>query len=165
MARAAVRRAAARREAGTPAPADPVLEFMRLMWEVDHELGRLSKRMATSLGVTGPQRLALLFIGRAPGTSAGDLARQLHLDPGTVTVIIRRLEAGGLITRAADRLDTRRARLTLTLRGLAANRRRAGTIESAMREALARVSRQHTEATRVVLIELAAAFRRAEPRS
>ena len=71
--------------------ADPVLQFMRLMWAVDHKLQSVSKRMTSRIGLTGPQRFAVRCIGRRPGLAAGELATLLHLDPGTVTGILKRL--------------------------------------------------------------------------
>jgi hypothetical protein len=66
---------------GSSPKADPVLDFLRLMWAVDHELQSVSKRMLVELGLTGPQRLAVRFIARQPGLAAGELADLLHLDP------------------------------------------------------------------------------------
>lgn len=131
--------------------AEPVLEFLRLMWAVDHQLQSVSKRMLVDLGLTGPQRLAVRFIGRQPGLSAGELATLLHLDPGTVTGILRRLEAARTITRKRDAADSRRVRLTLTRRGVEINRHRTGTIEFAVRRALAAVPERDVRATRRVL--------------
>ena len=42
---------------------DPVLRFMRLMWAADHELHSISKRIASRIGLTGPQRLVVRLIG------------------------------------------------------------------------------------------------------
>ena len=42
------------------------VEFLRLVWAVDHALQTTSKRMARSLGVTGPQRLVVRIVGRVP---------------------------------------------------------------------------------------------------
>jgi MarR family transcriptional regulator, organic hydroperoxide resistance regulator len=135
---------------------EPVLEFLRLMWAVDHQLQSMSKRMLADLGLTGPQRLAVRFIGLQPGLAAGQLAGLLHLDPGTVTGILRRLEAARLITRERDATDSRRVCLTLTKRGQAINRRRTGTIEFAVRRALGAVSAADERAARRVLKLLAA---------
>jgi MarR family transcriptional regulator, organic hydroperoxide resistance regulator len=135
---------------------DPVLQFMRLMWSVDHGLHKVSKRMATKIGLTGPQRLAIRIIGRSPGMAAGELAALMHLDPSTVTGIIRRLEDGGVIARRADPADARRTRLTLTSRGRDLDRRSAGTIEAAVRRALASVPPQQVAAASQVLTALAA---------
>ena len=142
---------------------DPVIYFMRLMWEVDHELQRVSKRMVATVGLTGPQRLALVLISRYPGISAGELAQWLHLDPGTLTGIIARLELAKLIKRTRDQNDGRRAMLTLTAKGRAANRRRAGTVESAVRRTLDETRTADADATRRMLSRLAAALRRALP--
>jgi DNA-binding MarR family transcriptional regulator len=141
---------------GSSATPDPVLEFLRLMWAVDHQLQSVSKRMLVELGFTGPQRLAIRFIGRQPGLAAGELAALLHLDPGTVTGILRRLEDAQIINRIRDASDSRRVRLTLTPRGQLLNRRRAGTIEAAVRRALSAVGDGDVRATRRVLKLLAA---------
>jgi DNA-binding MarR family transcriptional regulator len=135
---------------------DPVLQFMRLMWSVDHGLHKVSKRMATDIGLTGPQRLAIRIIGRKPGMAAGELAALMHLDPSTVTGIIRRLEGGGMISRRADPADGRRARLTLTSRGRGIDRRSAGTIEAVVRRALGVMAPQQVAAASQVLATLAA---------
>ena len=136
-------------------PEEPVLDFLRLMWAVDHELQSVSKRMLIDLGLTGPQRLAVRFIGLQPGLAAGELASLLHLDPGTVTGILRRLETARMIVRARDKADSRRVCLTLTRRGQAINRRRTGTIEFAVRRALESVSESDVRASRRVLKLLA----------
>ncbi len=128
-------RIAPRRPGPTPEP-DPVLEFLRLMWAVDHELHRVSKRMIGRLGLTAPQRLAVRFVGREPGLTPGHLAELLHLDPGTVTGIVKRLESAGLVSRVRSGGDTRRMHLTLTAKGQVVNRRRKGTVEAAVRRTL-----------------------------
>ena len=86
-------------EAGSLPPPGETLEFMRLLWAIDHGLQRRSKRMAKTLGLTGPQRLVVRMLGRYPGISAGQLAQVLHLHPSTLTGILRRLERRGWLTR------------------------------------------------------------------
>jgi DNA-binding MarR family transcriptional regulator len=136
--------------------ADPVLEFLRLMWAVDHELHRVSKRMIGRLGLTAPQRLAVRFIGREPGLTPGGLAELLHLDPGTVTGIVQRLESAGFISRVRSDDDTRRMHLTLTSRGQTLNRRRKGTVEAAVRRTLDGMSSADLDAASRMLRRLAA---------
>jgi MarR family transcriptional regulator, organic hydroperoxide resistance regulator len=131
---------------------------MRLMWEVDHELHSVSKRMEATIGLTAPQRLALRLIGQQPGLSAGELASLLHLHPGTLTGVMSRLERGGFIVQTRAPEDGRRMRLTLTPRGLAANRRRSGTVESAVRKTLARLSSTERAAAERLLRLLASAL-------
>src|SRR5437868_12246913 len=95
----------------------PILEFMKLLWAVDHGLQSTSKRMEASYGITGPQRLVVRIVGRFPGISAGGLAEVLHVHPSTLTGVLRRLEARGVLQRKADPSDARRALFGLTPRG------------------------------------------------
>ncbi|HEY6360825.1 MAG TPA: MarR family transcriptional regulator [Vicinamibacterales bacterium] len=127
---------AQREIADSETQSDPVLQFMRLMWAVDHKLQSVSKRMTSRIGLTGPQRFAVRCIGRRPGLAAGELATLLHLDPGTVTGILKRLEDAHMIAREQDTTDGRRMRLTLTRAGRAVDRRSAGTVENAIRRVL-----------------------------
>jgi hypothetical protein len=99
--------------AAEPYALDPVLDFMRLLWSVEHGLERMSKRMGSELGITGPQRLVLRIVGRFPGISAGDLAHVVRLHPSTLTGILQRLVTRGLIERRRDPADSRRACLHL----------------------------------------------------
>ena len=117
-------------------PLDPVLQFLRQMWSVDHALQKVSKHMAANLGLTGPQRLAMRMIAQRPGLAAGELADLLHLDPSTITGILRRLERARWITRDSDPADARRTRLYLTAGGRARCRSNGGTVEAAARRAL-----------------------------
>jgi hypothetical protein len=49
------------------------LDFMRLLWAVEHGIGRISRHMEQALGLTGPQRLVVRLLGQRPGISAGAL--------------------------------------------------------------------------------------------
>jgi len=148
--------------AGEPDHAlDEVLGFMRLIWAVDHQLERVSKRMEAQLGLTIPQRLSLLLIGQRPGILASELAAILHLHRGTLTGVVRRLEEAGYVSRQPDPGDARRAGLTLTAAGRAMNRRRAGTFEGAVRSTLAATTAADRAATARVLAALDAELRSA----
>src|SRR5579864_2490352 len=121
---------------GAKYPLDSVLDFMRLLWSVEHGLQRMSKRMEAELGITGPQRLVLRIVGRFPGLSAGELAHIVRLHPSTITGILQRLVARGLLERERDPGDSRRARLRLNGRALAYTRTSSGTVEQAVTQAL-----------------------------
>jgi MarR family transcriptional regulator, organic hydroperoxide resistance regulator len=125
-----------------------VLEVMQSLWALAHALEARSKWMHRNLGVTGPQRLLLRAIGETPGCSPGEAARKLRLDPGTVSRLAAGLEEAGLLKRAKDRSDARRLRLLLTRRGEAVNGRQAGTVEAAVREALAAAKPGEKQVTR-----------------
>lgn len=132
-----------------------VLQFMQLLWAVVHGLDSTSKRMAGSIGVTGPQRLVLRVVGLFPGLSAGDLAAVLHVHPSTLTGVLQRLTAQGLVTRQPAPSDRRRAVLHLTTRGAKANAVERGTVEAAVADALRGVTSRDRAATRRVLERLA----------
>jgi len=132
-----------------------VLDFMRLIWEVDHALQRTSKRMETTLGVTGPQRFVLRIVGRFPGIPAGHLAEILHVHPSTLTGILKRLERSGLISRRPDARDRRRTLLGLTDKGRLVDVGTEGTVEAAIQQALERSRPQQIEAARELLSTIA----------
>ena len=123
----------------TEYPLDPVLDFMRLLWSIEHGLQRMSKRMESELGITGPQRLVLRVVGQFPGLSAGELAHIVRLHPSTITGILQRLVARGLLERKRDPGDSRRARLRLKPGAVAYTRTSPGTVEKAVTQALERV--------------------------
>jgi MarR family transcriptional regulator, organic hydroperoxide resistance regulator len=136
-------------------PLGPVLDFMRLLWAIDHQLSSVSKRMTKKLGITGPQRLCIRLIGRFPGIAAGELADALHVHPSTLTGVLKRLETRGLVVRKPDPADKRRALLELTAKGRSFDQQRAGTVESAVRHALARMPEWQVTAARDALSTLA----------
>ena len=132
-----------------------VLDFMRLMWQVDHALQRTSKRMDATLGVTGPQRFVIRIVGRFPGIPAGHLAELLHVHPSTLTGILKRLERRGLICRRLDARDRRRTLLGLTDQGRLFDVGVEGTVEAAIQHALERSPPQQIEAARELLSTIA----------
>lgn len=132
----------------------PPLDFLQHLWALNHALERTSLQMKRRLGITAQQRLLIRCIGQVPGLTASHLARVLHLDRGTVSVGLRRLEAMRLVTRRRDPSDRRRVSLDLTRRGRALNRPEAATVESAVERLIAAVSRRDLERTEAVLCRL-----------
>ncbi|RKG95515.1 MarR family transcriptional regulator [Corallococcus praedator] len=132
-----------------------VLEFMRLLWAVDHGLQSTSKRMESTLGLTGPQRLVIRLVGRFPGITAGTLAQILHVHPSTLTGVLKRLEKRGLLERKSDPLDGRKALFALTDAGRTLDVPSEGTVESAVQRVLARMPRDRIVFTQEVLTALA----------
>lgn len=139
----------------------PVLDFLRLIWGIDHALQKTSKRMELTLGLTGPQRLVLRIVGRFPGLPAGKLAVLLHLHPSTLTGILKRLEGRGLLQRRVDTQDRRRVLLGLTGKGRELDVSTAGTIEMAIEGALSQLSGDKITVSREVLTLLRDALEQA----
>jgi DNA-binding MarR family transcriptional regulator len=70
------------------------------------------------VGLTYPQYLTLLALWSGPDEqTVGDLGRRLRLDSGTLTPLLKRLEAAGLVTRRRDPDDERRVVVALTPAG------------------------------------------------
>ena len=93
------------------------LDFMRGLWQLNHALERCSSQMEGELAVSAQQHWIIRCVGKYPGLTAGQLARQLALDPGTVSAALRRLERKRLLERRRDPRDRRRVMLGLTARG------------------------------------------------
>jgi DNA-binding MarR family transcriptional regulator len=152
-----VRSTSARSEQQPEAPLrlGKVLEFMRVLWAVDHGLETLSRRMETRLGVTAPQRFAMRLVGRFPDSAAGHIAALLAIHPSTLTGVLKRLEQRQLIERHQDVEDRRRTLLRLTDEGRRLDATRAGTVESALRRALGRFELAQLETAKEVLAAIA----------
>lgn len=135
-----------------------VLDFLRLIWAVDHALQKTSKRMNRLIGVTGPQRLVIRIVSRFPGMPAGRIAELLHVHPSTLTGILKRLERQGLIRRRRDLKDRRRTFIGVTEKGRWIDRAGAGTVEAAVEKVLAAASEARIKAARTILVGLAEAL-------
>lgn len=78
---------------------------------------RLYRPLLDALGLTYPQYLTMLVLWEEDGRSIGELGSQLHLDSGTLTPLLKRLETAGLVIRQRDPADERRVVVTLTATG------------------------------------------------
>jgi DNA-binding MarR family transcriptional regulator len=136
-------------------PLGSVLDFMRLMWAINHSLDRASRSMQAKFGVTGPQRLVLRIVGTFPGLSAGDLARTLHVHPSTLTGILQRLESRGLLRRLTDPSDARRVQLEITTKGKRLTVPAVGTVESAIKRLMSTWTSAELNITRKTLTAIA----------
>src|SRR5206468_985032 len=112
---------------------------------------RASKRMVLTLGVTGPQRLVVRIVGHFPGISAGELAKQMHVHPSTLTGVLDRLERRRLIRRVSDPKDARRSLFRLTAAGERIDGTREGSIEWLVQQVLERTPREQWGAAEVML--------------
>lgn len=132
-------------------PIGDTLLFMHQLWELMHSLQVRSKRMARTLGVTGPQRLVIRIVGQFPNITARELATTLGMHPSTLTGVLSRLERMMLITRTIDPADRRRARFSLTPSGRKIDRVRRGTVEAAVGRALSQADAATIEKSSVML--------------
>jgi DNA-binding MarR family transcriptional regulator len=89
----------------------------------------------TRCWLTYPQCLVLLALWEHDELSVKELGATLHLDYGTLTPLLKRLEANGVLRRERRADDERTVRLTLTDAG-AALRERARAIPAAIGDAM-----------------------------
>jgi DNA-binding MarR family transcriptional regulator len=80
---------------------------------------KLYKPLLGPLGLTYPQYLVLLVLWQDDGLTVSRLGERLTLDSGTLTPLLKRLEASGLVQRLRDAADERRVLLRLTPAGRA----------------------------------------------
>ncbi len=87
---------------------------------------RLYKPLLDELDLTYPQYLAMLVLWERDGLMVSELGERLYLDSGTLTPLLKRLEACGLVARIRDVQDERRVHITLTPAGRKLKARAAG---------------------------------------
>ena len=73
--------------------------------------------LLADLGITYPQYLVMLALWEDGPSSVGQLCERLSLDSGTLSPLLKRLEATGYITRQRSAADERRVDIALTPTG------------------------------------------------
>jgi MarR family transcriptional regulator, organic hydroperoxide resistance regulator len=89
------------------------------VYSTAHAFNRAYKPLLDALGLTYPQYLTMFALWEHDDLSVKELGELLHLDSGTLTPLLKRLEATGLVRRARDPADERSVRISLTSAGLA----------------------------------------------
>ncbi len=77
------------------------------------------KPVLDPMGLTHPQYLVMLALWEFAPMSARELSDQLHLDPGTLSPLLKRLETAGLIVKTRNPQDERAIVITPTEQGAA----------------------------------------------
>src|SRR6188768_3304422 len=78
---------------------------------------KLYKPLLEELGLTYPQYLAMLVLWERDDLMVSELGERLYLDSGTLTPLLKRLEAAGLIARTRAVQEERRVHISLTAAG------------------------------------------------
>jgi DNA-binding MarR family transcriptional regulator len=98
-------------------------QFCFALYSASLAMTKAYKPLLDKLGLTYPQYLAMLVLWQEDGLLVKDIGEKLYLDSGTLTPLLKRLEASGLVARTRDREDERQVRITLTPEGRALKRR------------------------------------------
>src|SRR4028118_2098263 len=77
------------------------------VYSAAHAFSAAYKPVLDPLGLAYPQYLVLLVLWEQDGLMVKEIGHHLHLDSGTLTPVIKRLEAAGFVTRRRDSVDER----------------------------------------------------------
>lgn len=119
-------------EANVPVPLEDQLCYA--IYSAGIAIQRAYKPLLDELGLTYPQYLVLNILWREDGQPVGRIADQLALESSTLTPLLKRLEAAGLVERTRNPANERQVVVALTDAGRAI-RNRAGCLGEALLEA------------------------------
>ena len=106
--------------AGATAPVRGLDELLCFdLYAASRAVTALYRPMLEELGLTYPQYLVLVALQPGRTLSVKEIAAALALDHGTLTPLLRRMEAGGLLTRTRSAVDERLVDVGLTPAGTA----------------------------------------------
>ena len=101
---------------------DPLLlgnQICFAVYSTAHAFNRVYKPLLDRLGLTYPQYLVMLVLWERDDVPLKDIGEKLFLDSGTLTPLLKRLEASGLIKRTRSTEDERQVLIALTPHGRA----------------------------------------------
>ncbi|MFB9269413.1 MarR family winged helix-turn-helix transcriptional regulator [Bradyrhizobium erythrophlei] len=87
------------------------------VYSTAHAFNRVYKPLLDRLGLTYPQYLVMLTLWERDGVAVKDIGERLFLDSGTLTPLLKRLEAAELIKRTRSTADERQVLIALTPQG------------------------------------------------
>lgn len=87
------------------------------------ETVKLYKPYLERVGLTYTQYITMMILWERRSVTAKELGQRLYLDSGTLTPLLKRMEAKGLLTRQRDPVDERSLRVTITEAGTALKER------------------------------------------
>lgn len=92
-------------------------QFCFALYSATLALGKVYAPILAELRLTYPQYLVMLVLWQEDGLTVRALGEQLHLNSGTLTPMLKRMEQAGLVRRSRDRKDERLVRTELTAAG------------------------------------------------
>jgi DNA-binding MarR family transcriptional regulator len=102
------------------APLPPLDEFLCFaVYSTGFAFNRVYRKLLAHMGLTYPQFLVMAALWSEDGPTVGTLGDKLALDTSTLTPLLKRLEAMGLLDRRRSTQDERRVLVTLTPKGAA----------------------------------------------
>lgn len=93
------------------------------LYAASKEVVRLYKPFLDEIGVTYTQYIAMMALWEARSLSVKEIGERLYLDSGTLTPLLKKMEAQGLVSRKRSAADERSVIVTLTEQGEALKQR------------------------------------------
>src|SRR3954454_13741982 len=87
------------------------------VYSAAHAFNRVYKPLLDKLGLTYPQYLVMLVLWERDGVPVKDIGERMFLDSGTLTPLLKRLEAADLVKRTRSTQDERQVLIALTPQG------------------------------------------------
>nr|GAJ31913.1 organic hydroperoxide resistance transcriptional regulator [Bradyrhizobium sp. DOA9] len=87
------------------------------VYSATHAFNRVYKPLLDRLGLTYPQYLVMLVLWERDDVPVKEIGEKLFLDSGTLTPLLKRLEAAHLLRRTRSREDERQVLIALTPQG------------------------------------------------
>jgi DNA-binding MarR family transcriptional regulator len=87
------------------------------IYSTAHAFNRVYKPLLDRLRLTYPQYLVMLVLWERDGVPVKDIGERMFLDSGTLTPLLKRLEAAQLIKRTRNPADERQVLIALTPQG------------------------------------------------
>jgi DNA-binding MarR family transcriptional regulator len=87
------------------------------VYSAAHAFNRVYKPLLDRLGLTYPQYLVMLVLWERDDVPVKEIGEKLFLDSGTLTPLLKRLEAAHLVRRTRSREDERQVLIALTAQG------------------------------------------------
>src|ERR1700682_987046 len=112
----------AKRTSGRGTPAASLLLGEQLCFACYSTIAAMNKvyrKLLRELGVTYPQYLVLLVLWERDQLMVSEIGERLFLDSATLTPLLKRMEASGLVARTRAASDERQVIITLTRQGRA----------------------------------------------
>ena len=87
------------------------------LYSANLAMGKLYRQLLADLDLTYPQYLVMLVLWEGDGITVSELGERLFLDSATLTPLLKRLQAAGLVQRTRGIRDERQVIVTLTDEG------------------------------------------------
>ncbi|WP_298952548.1 MarR family transcriptional regulator [uncultured Methylobacterium sp.] len=122
-------------------PVSPGVDLLRLdnqlcyaLYAASHRMTKCYRPLLERLGLTYPQYLVLIVLWESDGLTVSEIGRRLRLDSGTLTPVLKRLEAAGFVRRTRRQEDEREVEISLTEQGAALRQEAIGVRREVVRQ-------------------------------